>query len=163
MISLTNLHCVQEIALCRRGISDRRGKTGAGAVAYTPAGFPHASHDVRQTPLPDETWAAHTPLPARGSSHPCSGVCSRRNSLHSVPVNRQTPRDAFFQKNILSACVRRTDRKAVFFCRGSGMFHRTPLAVFSLELVAYLERAAYAFPRPRIAGGAKQEGDRNLF
>ena len=43
------------------------------------------------------------------------------------------------------------------------MFHRTPLAVFSLELVAYLERAAYAFPRPRIAGGAKQEGDRNLF
>ena len=67
------------------------------------------------------------------------------------------------KKNSLSACVRRTDRKAVFFCRGSGMFHRTPLAVFSLELVAYLERAAYAFPRPRIAGGAKQEGDRNLF
>ena len=97
------------------------------------------------------------------TTHPCSGVCSRRNSLHSVPVNRQTPRDAFFQKNSLSACVRRTDRKAVFFCRGSGMFHRTPLAVFSLELVAYLERAAYAFPRPRIAGGAKQEGDRNLF
>lgn len=65
MISLTNLHCVQEIALCRRSISDRRGKTGAGAVAYTPAGFPHASHDVRQTPLPDETWAAHTPAGPR--------------------------------------------------------------------------------------------------
>ena len=61
MISLTNLHCVQEIARCRRSISDRRGKTGAGAVAYTPAGLPHAPHDVRQTPLPDETWAAHTP------------------------------------------------------------------------------------------------------
>ena len=65
MISLTNLHCVQEIALCRRSISDRRGKTGAGAVAYTPAGFPHASHDVRQTPLPDETWTAHTPAGPR--------------------------------------------------------------------------------------------------
>ena len=105
-----------------------------------------------------------TLLPARGSSHPCSGVCFRRNSLHSVPVNRQTPRDAFFSKKTASlrASCAQTER-LFFFCRGSGMFHRTPLAVFSLELVTYLERAAYAFPRPRIAGGAKQEGDRNLF
>ena len=162
MISLTNLHCVQEIALCRRSISDRRGKTGAGAVAYTPAGLPHAPHDVRQTPLPDETWAAHTPAGPR-LFPPYSGVYSRKNAAFRTGERTALREVVFSKKNSLSACVRRTDRKAVFFCRGSGMFHRTPLAVFSLELVAYLERAAYAFPRPRIAGGAKQEGDRNLF
>ena len=99
-----------------------------------------------------------------GSSHHTPAYIPRK-TLHSVPVNGQpSVRLSSQKKNSLSACVLRTDRKAVFFfCRGSGMFHRTPLAVFSLELVAYLERAAYAFPRPRIAGGAKQEGDRNLF
>ncbi len=73
-------------------------------------------------------------------------------------------REVFFsKKNSLSACVWRTDRKAVFVCGCPGCFPRTALAVFSLEFVAYLERAAYAFPRPRIAGGAKHEGDRNIL
>ena len=98
-----------------------------------------------------------------GSSHHTPAYIPGK-TLHSVPENGQpSVRLSSQKKNSLSACVRRTDRKAVFFCRGSGMFHRTPLAVFSLEFVAYLERAAYAFPRPRIAGGAQQEGDRNLF
>ena len=71
----------------------------------------------------------------------------------------------FLLKKKQPLCVRPAhgQKGCCFFCRGSGMFHRTPLAVFSLEFVAYLERAAYAFPRPRIAGGAQQEGDRNLF
>ena len=163
MISLTNLHCVQEIALCRRSISDRRGKTGAGAVAYTPAGLPHAPHDVRQTPLPDETWAAHTPAGPR-LFPPYSGVYSRKNAAFCTG-ERTALREVVFSEKKQPLCVRPAhgQKGCCFFCRGSGMFHRTPLAVFSLELVAYLERAAYAFPRPRIAGGAKQEGDRNLF
>lgn len=98
-----------------------------------------------------------------GSSHHTPAYIPRK-TLHSVPVNGQPSVRLSSQKKTASlrASCAQTER-LFFFCRGSGMFHRTPLAVFSLELVAYLERAAYAFPRPRIAGGAKQEGDRNLF
>lgn len=148
-------------------ISDKRAKAGNCIFRChggQPDSYPYCRYYVRPAPygggLNPNPIMIHRP---GGSSHHTPAYIPGK-TLHSVPVNGQpSVRLSSQKKNSLSACVRRTDRKAVFFCRGSGMFHRTPLAVFSLELVAYLERAAYAFPRPRIAGGAKQEGDRNLF
>ena len=98
-----------------------------------------------------------------GSSHHTPAYIPGK-TLHSVPVNGQPSVRLSSQKK-QPLCVRPAHRqKGCFFLqRVRDVSPDVPGAVFSLELVAYLERAAYAFPRPRIAGGAKQEGDRNLF
>ena len=105
-----------------------------------------------------------TLLPARRLFPPYSGVYSRKNAAFRTG-ERTALREVVFSKKKQPLCVRPAHRqKGCFFLqRVRDVSPDVPGAVFSLELVAYLERAAYAFPRPRIAGGAKQEGDRNLF
>ena len=99
-----------------------------------------------------------------GSSHHTPAYIPGK-TLHSVPENGQPSVRLSSQKKKQPLCVRPAHRqKGCFFLqRVRDVSPDVPGAVFSLELVAYLERAAYAFPRPRIAGGAKQEGDWNLF
>ena len=99
-----------------------------------------------------------------GSSHHTPAYIPGK-TLHSVPVNGQPSVRLSSQKKTASlrASGARAERLLFFLQRVRDVSPDVPGAVFSLELVAYLERAAYAFPRPRIAGGAKQEGDWNLF
>ena len=114
--------------------------------------------------LSDETWAAHTPAGPR-----LFPSMLRSMFPEKLPAFRTgEPSDSqgrFLLKKKQPLCVRPAHRqKGCFFLqRVRDVSPDVPGAVFSLELVAYLERAAYAFPRPRIAGGAKQEGDWNLF
>ena len=83
---------------------------------------------------------------------------------HSIPVNRQpsVSLSSSDKKASLRASGARAER-LFFVCGDPGYFPRNPRLCFLLEFVADLEYAIYAFPFPRITGGAKQKRDRVLF
>ena len=133
-------------------------------MADTPAGFPYAAVWCEAgSPYRRNQPLLHLPLPA-----PVLPINTRRIFPEKLPAPDTGEPAAFreffcSQKTSLSACFRRTDRKAVFVCRESGMFSPDVPGCVFLEFVADLERTAYAFPRPRIAGGAKHEGNWDIF
>lgn len=148
-------------------ISDKRAKAGNCIFRChggQPDSYPYCRYYVRPAPygggLNPNPIMIHRP---GGSSHHTPAYIPGK-TLHSVPENGQPSVRLSSQKKTASLRASGAQTERLFFsAEGPGCFTGRPWAVFSLELVAYLERAAYAFPRPRIAGGAKQEGDRNLF
>ena len=148
-------------------ISDKRAKAGNCIFRChggQPDSYPYCRYYVRPAPYGGaEPKSDHDP-PARRLFPPYSGVYSRKNAAFRTGERTALREVVFSKKKTASLRASGAQTERLFFsAEGPGCFTGRPWAVFSLELVAYLERAAYAFPRPRIAGGAKQEGDRNLF
>ena len=155
-------------ALWRRNISDSRIKSRKlqepAPWRILPLAFRMLQSGVKQAPRTGGISPCSTCLCRPRFFPSMPGVYSRRNSPHPIPVNRQPSVRVSSHKKTASLRASGAQTERLFLSAGSpGCFPRTSLAVFFLELVAYLERTAYAFPRPRIAGGAKQEGDRNIF
>ena len=90
-----------------------------------------APHDVRQTPLPDETWAAHTPAGPRLFPSMLRSMFPEKLPAFRTGEPSDSQGRFLLKKNSLSACVLRTDRKAVFFsAEGPGCFTGRPWLCF---------------------------------
>lgn len=159
---------MQEIALCRRKISDSRSKRRKpqGPVPWRiiPQSFRMLQYYVRQDPQPDGAWS---PIllcrPAALSIHAQAYVPRETPAFHTR--KQAAFREPFFFRQ-KTASLRASGARAerlFFVCGDPGYFPRNPRLCFLLEFVADLEYVIYAFPFPRITGGAKQKRDRVLF
>ena len=116
-------------------ISDKRAKAGNCIFRChggQPDSYPYCRYYVRPAPygggLNPNPIMIHRP---GGSSHHTPAYIPGK-TLHSVPVNGQpSVRLSSQKKNSLSACVRRTGRKAVVFsAEGPGCFTGRPWLCF---------------------------------